>query len=333
MSRRRGFTLIELLVVIAIIGILMALLLPAIQKVREAANRMKCASNLRQLAIAAHNYHGDYGKFPPGVHQMLFPSMPRFRGVSLFVYLLPYLEQGNLSRDWNLADPLANTVGGASSRTATVLTMLLCPSHQIPQNPINAGSGRWYGLTSYGGNGGTRSYDPQFATVDGIFHGTGPGSQPVANQMPVGIGQVQDGTSNTLLFGERSHSDPNHDSFAANLQPPSGSFINPMGGTGWWAPSGGRLAAGDVTLSAYARVNYRVPLDYANRARLVPPVNDYNSYLYYNDRRTCAYGSSHPGGANFALGDGSVRFLQDGLPEVTLQRLSARADGFVVEDF
>ena len=333
MPRRQGFTLVELLVVIAIIAVLISLLLPAVQKVREAAARMACQNNLKQLGLAAHNYHGDHQRFPPGVYQLSFATAPRFRGVSLFVYLLPYLEQDNLFRGWDMVDPLNNTVGGASSRTATVLKGLLCPSDTIPQNPINSGSNRWYGLTSYGGNGGSRSYDPQFATNDGIFFVVGPGSQTAPNASSVRIADVTDGLSNTLLFGERSHTDPNHDSFAANLTPPSGQFLNPMGNVGWWAPSGGRLAAGDVTLSAYARINFRVPQPFANGGSMSPPATDYNSYLYYNDRRLCAFGSNHSGGANFCLADGSVRFIQDALPEVTLQRLAVRNDGAVVDGF
>ncbi|MFO0930863.1 MAG: DUF1559 domain-containing protein, partial [Gemmataceae bacterium] len=177
MKRRQAFTLIELLVVIAIIAILIGLLLPAVQKVREAAARMQCSNNLKQLGIAAHAYHGDYGAFPPGVHQLSFAAAPKYRGVTLFVHLLPYLEQDNLARNWDRTDPLTNTTGGATSRTATVLKGLLCPSDTIGQNPIDGGSGRWYALTSYGGNGGTRSYDPQFASNDGLFFVTGPGSQ------------------------------------------------------------------------------------------------------------------------------------------------------------
>src|SRR5262245_38650972 len=120
MPRRLAFTLIELLVVIAIIATLIGLLLPAVQKVREPAARMSCQNNLKQLALAAHNYHGASEAFPPGVYQLPFAAAPRFRGVTLFVYLLPYLEQDNLFRGWDLTDPLNNTAGGASSRTATV---------------------------------------------------------------------------------------------------------------------------------------------------------------------------------------------------------------------
>jgi prepilin-type processing-associated H-X9-DG protein len=142
---------------------------------------------------------------------------------------------------------------------------------------------------------------------------------------------VTDGVSNTVLFGERSHLDPNHDSFVANLTAPSGQFLNLMAGFGWWAPSGGRLAAGDVTMSAYAPINYRVPAPFSAAASMVPPVTGFSDYLYYNDRRTCAFGSNHSGGANFTLADGSVRFFADTLPLLTLQRLCVRNDGAVVE--
>src|SRR5262245_34316685 len=284
MSRRRGFTLIELLVVIAIIAILIGLLLPAVQKVREAAARMKCSNNLKQLALAAHNYHGVMEKFPPGVNQLSFPSAPRFRGVTLFVYLAPFMEQDNLSRDWNLTDPLVNTqvpAPGPTAKTATKVPILLCPSDVISgPNPVDAGSNRWYALTSYGGNGGSRSYDPAAATNDGIFFVIGPGSQTAPTGQPVRVGDVTDGLSNTALFGERSHLDKNNDAVAAAITVPSGQFINPMGLVGWWANSGGRLAAGDVTMSAYAPLNYRVPAG---------APTDYAGYFPLYERRINAF--------------------------------------------
>src|SRR5437660_888556 len=99
-GRRRGFTLIELLVVIAIIAVLIGLLVPAIQKVREAASRMRCANNLKNLGLAVHHYHGDHGKFPPGAVGPVGPSFPQYAGLknhALGTYLLPYLEQQALA--------------------------------------------------------------------------------------------------------------------------------------------------------------------------------------------------------------------------------------------
>ncbi len=330
MRPRTGFTLVELLVVIAIIGILVALLLPAVQAAREAARRMQCGSQLHQLAIAAHNHHDVHKAFPPGVYQHSFSSAPKFRGVSLFVKLSPFMEQGPLVDGWDEIDPINNTVGGASSKSAVVLPVLICPSDVIPENPINTGS-RWYGITSYGGNGGTRSYDPQLATNDGIFFVIGPGSQTAPDGRPIRMADVLDGSSNTLLFGERSHFDPNHDSFAANITAPGGQFLNPMGSIGWWAPSAGRLAGGDVTLSAYAPINFRVPAHFSSGGSMVPPASDFSSYQYYNDRRVSAYGSQHPGGANFALADGSVRFIAQTISLPMLQRAAVRDDNQVVD--
>lgn len=323
---RRAFTLVELLVVIAIIGVLVSLLLPAVQSAREASRRTRCTNQLRQLALAAHSFHDLQGRFPAGVYQHSFAGAPRYRGVTLFVKLLPYLEQTNLAQTWDEEDPLNNTLNGASSKTATRLGVLMCPSDFVPQNPIDSGSGRFYGLTSYGGNGGSRSYDPQFATNDGIFFVVGPGSQTAPAGQAVRMPEVSDGLSNTTLFGERSHTDKNHDTFALGVSAPSGQFINPLGTVGWWGASGGRLAGGDVTMSAYATINYRIPLPFGSPG-LVPPAADFNSYQYYNDRRMCAFGSNHPGGANFAFADGSTRFLRDTLSLVDLQRLCVKDDG------
>src|SRR5438552_1850313 len=105
-SFRRGFTLVELLVVIAIIGVLVALLLPAVQMAREAARRTQCTNHQRQLALAAHNFHDINRAFPPGVYQLKFSAAPQFRGISVYVKLLPYLEQANLAQGWDETDPL-----------------------------------------------------------------------------------------------------------------------------------------------------------------------------------------------------------------------------------
>jgi prepilin-type processing-associated H-X9-DG protein len=106
-----------------------------------------------------------------------------------------------------------------------------------------------------------------------------------------------------------------------------------MTDVGWWGNSGGRLAAGDVLLSAYAPINYMVTEPYSQAASMNPPVTNAASYEYYYDRRICAFGSKHPTGANFALADGSVRFISDSLPLSTLQLLCVRNDGQVVPDY
>jgi prepilin-type N-terminal cleavage/methylation domain-containing protein/prepilin-type processing-associated H-X9-DG protein len=316
MRMRRGFTLIELLVVIAIIVLLLALLLPAVQKVRAAVDRLRCGNSLRQLAIATHNYHNDLGSFPPGVKQLPFPPPTRFRGYSLFVYLLPYLEEDNLFRRWDFVNPLNNTNGGTNSRTATIHKILLCPSDILPRNPVVDNNNRWYGMTSYGGNGGVRSFDPSVATVNGVFHDTGPASEPNVNQKPVRIADIYDGTSNTILFGERNHDDPNYDSFAAAglTNAPS------MADWGWWAPSGGRLAIGHVTMSGFAPINYHIPFRYGDPGA----PSSTAGFKSFEDLRVCAWGSKHPGGANFAFADGSTHFLSETLTLAELQSLCTR---------
>jgi prepilin-type N-terminal cleavage/methylation domain-containing protein/prepilin-type processing-associated H-X9-DG protein len=310
-SRRtsHGFTLVELLVVIAIIGILIALLLPAVQAAREAARRAQCTNNLRQLAIAAHNYHDSHKTFPPGLNQFKLNTDPKHRGNSLFVFLFPYMEQENVVSGWDHEDPLNNTAGGLQAPTASVVDTLICPSDLIDLNPVQTQWG-YFGLTSYGGNGGTQSYYPDFATVDGIFHLTGPGSLPNKDQQPVKIAAVKDGTSSTLFFAERSHFDPLFDQLSVKNTPP-------LAEVGIWAAIGGKRRIADVTMSAFERINYAVPLE-ALISGAYPPE-------YYHDRRMCAFGSSHPGGANFALVDGSVRFLAETMPLGTLRALSTRA--------
>jgi prepilin-type N-terminal cleavage/methylation domain-containing protein/prepilin-type processing-associated H-X9-DG protein len=317
-DRRIGFSIVELLVVIAIIGVLASLVLPAVQAAREAARRTQCANNQRQLGLASHTFHDTHREFPPGLRQFEVSSPPRFRGTSVFTYLLPHLEQGNVLNDWDYDYPLSNSDGGQDARSATVLSVLICPSDTIAENPVDV-AGRWYGMTSYGGNGGRRSHHPDYSLADGMFHTTGPASQPVEDQVPVRLEDVADGATQTLLFGERSHVDSNMESFLFV------SWAESLAHLGRWPAIGGRQRIADVTMSAFAPINYRLPVDYEHRAEANPPISSSADFDEHQDRRKCAFGSEHPGGANFTLADGSVRFIGDSLSLEMLEALCTRA--------
>ena len=328
--RKPGFTLVELLVVIAIIGILIALLLPAVQAGRESARRMQCTNALKQLSLAAHNYHDTAGSFPPAiVFTRFYPTpTPRYAGVSLFVHLLPYIEQVSLREQWPVGDPESVFDGGLGALSAKGPN-LLCPSEPESESPVyydhhvwGMATDRYVKVTSYAGNGGTRSYHPAsgYLMADGIFFHVGPNSKPQCNQQPVRLADVTDGATNTLFFGERNRWDPNYNTFAAQGWDWAFRYYG-----NWCGTSGQSLS--HVTLSSYSPINYRLPFDYEHRATASPPANTATDFKYYIDLRVCAYGSSHPGGANLSMCDGSVRFISETIPLMTLRALSTRQGG------
>jgi prepilin-type N-terminal cleavage/methylation domain-containing protein/prepilin-type processing-associated H-X9-DG protein len=319
--KRPGFTLIELLVVIAIIAVLIGLLLPAVQKVREAANRMSCTNNLKQIALAAHHYHDGYGKFPTGARLPVDVGGRPALGTNLWVELLPFFEQDNLYKKWDYYDNRNNVAGGRDATQAQVIKILLCPSDPLPEpvaelTAANSLTPPWawgfYGMSSYGGNAGKRSVKagnpPDYTgmTRDGIFF----------IDSSLRFADISDGTSNTFLFGERYHRDPQYD-LQHNLFWPGTSSMAQWGRWGYVANAG---VMGNVTLSTPAPINYQML-----------PGGDF----FAVENRVCAFGSGHPGGANFAFADGSVRFLSDSTPLPTLQALSTRAGGEVIwaDDF
>jgi prepilin-type N-terminal cleavage/methylation domain-containing protein/prepilin-type processing-associated H-X9-DG protein len=312
--RCSAFTLIELLVVIAIIAVLIGLLVPAVQKVREAANRASCSNNLKQLGLAAHNYHGVSKRFPAGINLPIsaasgavFPTnflvtsgkigQPPHGQENLFISwpeaLFPFFEQDNLLKVLNLSQREYANCLGPNSTGAQVVNILLCPS-DILTNQVTTyttgGKTYYFGMNSYGANGGTRSWYITSMTTDGVFW----------INSRVRIADITDGTSNTLLFGERYHQDPAYTDIAT------------LGGWAW----ANYNAPQDYILSTAVPVNFQLA-----------PGTRVGSPAFPEDDRVCAFGSGHTGGANFCFADGSVKYLTltnvGDLP--LLQALSTRA--------
>ena len=286
--RRRAFTLIELLVVIAIIAILIGLLLPAVQKVREAAARTKCANNLKQIVLAAHLHHDATNGFPPAVRSPR-PAEP-MPYLQWDVQLLPYLEQDAL---WRLTESEYAAVrnpflGRPHALQDRVMGTFGCPSDWRVGTAWTV-ERRHVAVMSYLGNAGTRG-----GLNDGVLY---PGSKTA-------IVHIQDGASNTLLVGER---------------PPSFDLRY-----GWWYVGSGQDGVGTLDSTIGAREVNRSPYPVYRGCGRGPfgfgpsrPDDPCGAFHYW---------SLHPGGAHFGFCDGAVRFLSYGADRV-LPALATRAGG------
>ncbi len=306
-SRQPGFTLIELLVVIAIIGILIALLLPAVQAAREAARRMQCSNNLKQIDLALHNYHDSFKSFPPGTVWAFASYGPM--GSTWITMLLPYLEQKPLA---DLVDR-RNGFGGAAGPNMEVarrgIPTFLCPSDQeqpnanpMPNYPEGA-----YAKGNYVGNNGV---GPQQHGPDPMCAGCAVARKPgifMPNSRTT-IATITDGTSNTAIAAEL-------------LKGPTGGWQGVMH---YWE---GPMYQHDRTPNT--TVPDEIRRGWCGTPRAFAPCIE--TYTYHEDcKLILSVRSRHPGGAQVALADGSVRFVTDTIDLVTWQNLGTPDDGQVL---
>jgi prepilin-type N-terminal cleavage/methylation domain-containing protein len=326
-KRRPGFTLIELLVVIAIIAILIGLLLPAVQKVREAAARMSCSNNMKQIGLALHNYHDTNGYLPPGASNDRAPygtDRSNRWGSSWKVYILPYIEQGNLFNRWQFRGNSGYTNGNNMNLVNRVtIKPYRCPSSPLPDFYARSyNSGRILMLSSYTGVAGAASVAPARRITRCCGGGSGLSSASgtlYANSKVTLVG-IADGTSNTIVVGEQS----DHLRNTAN-QPITGSYtaITSQGPHGWTMGTW-ESVSGAPNRRVFNVTTTRWPI--GRRGLGNSPANGTG----HNTGANIPYSSGHTGGAQMLIGDGSVRFMTAATPLATLRAMSTRANGEVV---
>jgi prepilin-type N-terminal cleavage/methylation domain-containing protein/prepilin-type processing-associated H-X9-DG protein len=310
-SRRPGFTLIELLVVIAIIAVLIALLLPAVQAAREAARRIQCVNNLKQLGVAMQNYHDTNGSLPPGTYDCCWGTwVPR---------VLPFMEGANLYNAYNLSSVTSYSSAQNTTVTGSRLASMSCPSDST-DTP-------YAGVTShnYAVNWGTTSYYQ--TDLNGVaFLGapftdirtTGNTTNSKNNNNPwpnfgkvTGLASITDGTSNTIFAGEEVQGQGQD-----------------LRGFTWWSDAAG--------FTTYLGPNSKSPdiiynASYCqNNLSSNPPCAGPEGAPTSNPKMMASR-SRHPGGVNVMLGDGSVKFIKDSISVKTLRNLVTLSGGEVVD--
>jgi prepilin-type N-terminal cleavage/methylation domain-containing protein/prepilin-type processing-associated H-X9-DG protein len=305
-NARSAFTLIELLVVIAIIGALIALLLPAVQAAREAARRAQCSNNLKQLALAAHNYLNFNETLPMGIHFQRDPNSGNYwSSGSCLIAIMPYLEQPHVFNAvnfdvtiWNAANTTISGVGiktlWCPSDSLVEMASLFPATDGIALDPVAlpmryssyaASAGTWFQSPYRDDPAGFR---PRLANMNGLIYSAGFPAEIGLGWPCVSLADVTDGTGNTIVFSERAH---------GNLRGADQLYWH------WWTSGN----YGDTMFCTFFPPN---PFNKAS--------NDYNDgWRTYLDGGCDAYVASassyHPGGVNVALLDGSVRFLKDSI--------------------
>jgi prepilin-type N-terminal cleavage/methylation domain-containing protein len=286
---RRGFTIIELLVVIAIIGILIALLLPAIQAARETARRAACQNNLRQIAIATQNYHDAMQHLPPPkVGSTTFSEQ-----ASTLVLMLPYLEDSDRYAEFDLSQPIGSA---ANLRIASQpLDVYTCPSMRLPRVVPETACGELLAAGSYMIS--TRTEYKKWKQLDGAFDDPQPDGS-----YSLGLKDIVDGTSKTILLGEINYG---HQGFLWATCPD-------FDGQSRW---GDHTWANGYWFLAWGHMAGEKPWLYNN------------TDLYTHPESARVFRSDHPGGVQFVMLESSVQFLSDDASPEVRRALVTRAGG------
>jgi len=321
---RLAFTLIELLVVVAILAVLVGLLVPAVQKVRDAANRMSCQNNLKQIGIALHNHHDSLGALPTQGDYRQLGGMVYW---SLFTRILPYVEQENLQKLIDFNRPISQQPEVAKKRIRTYL----CPSEINDRERPDSPTFTHYPLNYSANNGTWHIMQPPAGVGDGVFVVNG----------ATRLSDIRDGTSNTLGIAEVKTFTPYFRECAnpgvAGVPAPA----NPGGLAGYWGGGEFKMDSGHtewvdgrVHQTGFTTTfppNTRVPHSFGGQVFDV----DFNSNREGRSASLPTYAavtsrSHHVGGVNVLLMDGSCRFVQNGIAPDTWRALGTRAGAEVI---